>query len=207
MTHWKGRSDSPEWWAVLEAVRGGLAFDIGANGGTVTQMFARNFAKVVAVEPAVESFVDLQNGAADNVVCIRAACGAKDGTIPLFVRDRSIRTGQLVAADSEIVHPGWGDVEGTRTVRSFRLDTLSDIFTVPDVVKIDVEGSEQLVLLGAAETIAAKQTTWLIEIHSAPLGVACAELLAGYTIEKVFHSGYRDESAWRDKHFYLRATP
>ena len=205
MAHWDGISDCPRWWDLLQRQSGDIAFDIGANGGHVSNMFAAKFDKVIVVEPAIESFEDLVENCAPNVTPVQGACAGWDGAITLEVRDNSIRTGQLTAPG--VSHVGWGDVEGGRTVRAVMLDSLVDEYGLPDVVKIDVEGSELAVLQGAGVTLAQKKTAWLIEVHSSELGLQLMPYIAGYDIEKWIHSAYREESRWRTEHYYLWVKP
>ena len=52
MKFWEGSSDCPAYCDLLAQQQGRLAFDIGANGGFVTGMFASGFEEVIALEPA-----------------------------------------------------------------------------------------------------------------------------------------------------------
>jgi methyltransferase FkbM-like protein len=52
----------------------------------------------------------------------------------------------------------------------------------PDLVKIDVDGPEAEILRGSSALLAAKQTAWMVETHSAPLELEVEALFrdAGY---------------------------
>ena len=72
-------------------------------------------------------------------------------------------------------------------VRLARLDTLVGRGEVPapDLIKVDVEGAENMFLEGAMASLRAKRPVVLLEYHSGPLARACAVTLEGlgYRIE------------------------
>jgi hypothetical protein len=76
----------------------------------------------------------------------------------------------------------WDDPITTRTVPCMTLDGMLDDYDIPDLVKIDTEGGEELVLKGAPGLLAERKTSWLIEFHSPKLRRACTAILeaAGY---------------------------
>ena len=59
----------------------------------------------------------------------------------------------------------------------------------PDLIKIDVEGAEELVLLGGVELLKRKKPVLLIEVHSPEIGERCYALLKDiYTSVYVFET-------------------
>jgi FkbM family methyltransferase len=64
----------------------------------------------------------------------------------LTVAAQAIETRQLVTADP--VPESWGEVVENRSVPCTTLDALTTRFGYPDLVKIDVEGHEDLVMNG-----------------------------------------------------------
>jgi FkbM family methyltransferase len=61
---------------------------------------------------------------------------------------------------------------------------------VPDFIKIDVEGAEELVLKGALKMLMEYKPTLMIEIHSREIGERCQEILSSiYANIKVFETG------------------
>lgn len=196
--HWNGVSDCPLWWSKLHAVGGVRAFDVGANGGEVARMFSCHFDEVFAFEPAEESFRHLRATAPPNVAAFWIAISDHSGSVRLREAAEAIATGQLVTEDSL----GWGETLGYRDVPCSTLDVAAELFGVPDLVKIDVEGHELRVLAGAKDLIAAQRTRWMIEVHAAEFWPSIERTFAGHAVSRQFHSGYAEGSAERDQHSY-----
>src|SRR5438477_7442926 len=93
-----GWSDPVAATARLVSFSGELAFDVGANTGHVAANLAQRFTKVVAFEPAVESFSALKVAmeAYPNVEPLQLAVSDHTGTVELRAADVAIGTGQLV---------------------------------------------------------------------------------------------------------------
>jgi len=150
-----------ERWLLGQDWRGQAVFDIGAWEGVLALFFARAVGPagaVVAFEPHPRHFRRLaENLALNGFAHARAlplALGAYDGAAP-FASD-------AVAGRSRLVTAGAG-----ATVPVARLDTLmaAERLPPPDFIKIDVEGAELDVLLGAEATLAARRPRLLIEVH------------------------------------------
>jgi FkbM family methyltransferase len=160
---------------------GDLAFDVGANTGqSARAMLAGRFSRVVACEPAIESFTSLarEHGADPRVTLLHTAVGETDGELELSVCPHAIANGHLLspALIGRSPHPFFRDEQGRRTVPCVTLDTLAARYGMPGLVKVDTEGSEVLVLRGARS---------LMEWHSPALQEACRELLDGYRQEVI----------------------
>ncbi len=120
------------------------------------------------------------NGAG-NLEIVHAAAAQTTGTV-LF-------TGGLdgqVEGGADTWGAGWGKTE----VAAVSLDDLAARHGSPDLVLIDVEGYEDRVLAGAAATIAAAATTFLVEVH-----VGCGLTVAPARIADFFDSRYHVEVA------------
>lgn len=158
---------------------GSRVFDLGAHQGVVALMLADLVGptgRVVALEADFHNARMAErnrvlNGAA-NLEIVHAAAAQTTGTV-LF-------TGGL---NGHIEDRGgaWGKSE----VAALSLDDLAARYGSPDVVLIDVEGYEDRVLAGAATTIAARRTTFLIEVH-----VGCGLEVPPAQIARVFESLY-----------------
>lgn len=114
------------------------ALDVGAHIGLCAIALAELFTTVRAFEPVDENFRCLQANVPDNVLVEHAALNAIDGTpyrmeLPEFGNSGCWRT----------VFDGYGQ---TRTIDSYML-------TDVDFIKLDVEGAEGFVLLGAMDTL------------------------------------------------------
>jgi FkbM family methyltransferase len=145
-----GLHDVEDMAFLLHVLRAGDLFvDVGANAGSYTVLAgAVAGARVVAFEPAPETFRRLQdnvsaNRMSDRVDCRNMGLGDKDGTLRLSVGEDCMNH-VLSAAEADA--PGV-DVPVRR---------LDDVLASgsPSLIKIDVEGFEDLVLRGAVRTLA-----------------------------------------------------
>ena len=144
---------------------GALVFDVGANIGAYTVLFAQwtgAAGRVVACEPSPPSIAGLReqvrlNGVSDRVDIVEAAVSERPGSAA-FDCGGSSGTNALVP-DAE---------SGAHVIR---VETTSlDAFCAarglhPSVVKIDVEGAELDVLRGARETLARPGVDVFVEFH------------------------------------------
>jgi FkbM family methyltransferase len=133
---------------------GGLVFDIGANQGRLTQVFAEIGARVVAVEPnpALTARVRARYGSA-RVTVEGAAIGDQEGTAELSLgRDSGHSTLSTDWQDAigDAATDRW---DGSVEVPVTTLDALIARHGRPDFVKIDVEGFEPQVLSGLHEPV------------------------------------------------------
>lgn len=201
-----GETDPPAVNKRFTHLRGALAFDIGANCGQSVRRLLPNFAHVVAVEPADESWTVLLDAyeTEPNVTLVRAACTDHDGPVTLDVRD-IIGTGQLTTGP--VGNLPWGEARSTREVPGITVDTLTESHGTPDLLKVDTEGHELFVLQGARQTLGSHPQL-LIEIHSRRNGLACRELLSehGYDdLDVLTHHAYKPNT-WGAKNHYWLAT-
>ena len=140
---------------------GDLVFDIGSHVGDRVASFRRLGARVVALEPqplCVQALGVLY-GDDRQVSVVEAACGARDGILPLHVNSANMTVSSLSgdfveAADGA---QGWAqEVWDTEiTVRVVTLDGLIRRHGRPAFVKIDVEGYEDEVLAGLSQAVPA----------------------------------------------------
>ena len=158
---------NPEEYAAFKAaVRpGAIVFDVGANIGAYTVLFAQwtgAAGRVVAFEPSPQSIAGLReqvrlNGVADRVEIVEAAVSRGPGSAA-FDTGGASGTNALVP-DAE---PG---------AHVIRVETTSlDAFCAaramhPSIVKIDVEGAELDVLRGARDTLARPDVDAFVEFH------------------------------------------
>lgn len=198
----EGGTDCPVWAYTLGQQHGQVAFDVGANGGSVARIFANSFDRVYAFEPCRESYEAMIDGPA-NVRPFCMALSDHGGEIELREASRSIQTGQLVTGDSL----PWGETVGVRKVRASTVDLMCNILDEwPDLVKIDVEGHEVQVLRGAERLIRNGDASFFIEVHAAKYLPDIEQLLDRYEITRFNHTGYRADDPTRDEHFYVRAV-
>ena len=158
----------------------GTVYDIGANVGFYTLLAASRAKRVIAVEPLAENVAYLKRHLDLNGVCNvevwPAAVADKEGDEPFAAaRDRS--QGKL---------GGEGPM-----VRTVTLDRLCEICGPPALIKVDVEGAEYRVLLGAQKCLAAHRPIIFMSTHSISLHRACVTLLtnSGYDVQEVGNDG------------------
>lgn len=155
-----------EYAAFRDAVTpGATVFDVGANLGAYTLLFAQwvgPAGKVVAFEPAPAAATGLRrlvglNEVRDRVEIVEAAVSGAVGTAS-FASDGSSGANALVAAA-----PGG---RGVISVPTTSLDAFCDAHRLrPDVIKIDVEGEELEVLRGARRTLSLPSVQAFLELH------------------------------------------
>jgi FkbM family methyltransferase len=173
---------------------GDVVFDIGANVGLYTRFIAHFGAgQVFAFEPMSEN-VDLLR---KNVALARSgrfevmqmALSDKDGDELLQVDDVMSGTASLDrvrGGEASFGRKIYGLSPLTERVRVARLDTLvaSGKLPPPQVMKIDVEGAEELVLEGASQVILEHRPALAIELHGSELAAAVITRLdrVGYCV-------------------------
>jgi FkbM family methyltransferase len=133
--------------------KGALVFDIGANVGTMTAVFASLGAKVVAVEPNPDCVRHIElTSSREGVEVLQAAVGERNGLAELDVSDRKDKMSSLSTGWREAVAKANGEYDGMwnrkLTVPMITLDTLIERYELPFYIKIDVEGYEGEALIG-----------------------------------------------------------
>jgi methyltransferase, FkbM family len=135
--------------------KGALVFDIGANVGTMTRVFASLGAKVVAVEPNADCLRHIELTTSRAVEVLQAAVGETNGVAVLKVSDCKDKMSSLSAEWREAVTKENRDYEGMwkreMTVPMVTLDALIGRYGMPAYIKVDVEGYEEQALKGLSE--------------------------------------------------------
>ena len=143
---------------------GHLVFDVGANRGEYSEMYAALGASVVAVEPNPE-LVEIVRARVPNAIVEEAAVGAVEGTADLWRGaddGDSTLSKEYRAVLARTIHATMHPLR----VRVTTLDSLIARHGVPHFVKIDVEGFEEAVLRG----LTARPAALSFEFHAALLG-------------------------------------
>lgn len=174
--------------ALVRQVRpGAVVYDIGANIGFFSLLSARltgSAGRVEAFEPVPDSSASVRANAALN------------GFSTITVHDAAVSdrcgVGELLLP----AEAGWshltdrGRHPDTRRALRVRLITLDEeiaagAFPPPDVVKIDVEGSEVAVLRGLATTLRSRDVTVICELHG--MNAELVELMhgLGYSLQNL----------------------
>jgi len=138
----------------LEAARGAVVYDVGANVGVWTALaLARGAKAVIAIEPSI-ACIPLLGEIRDlyhaPVIVVLAAAGDGEGLGHLAVNGPTDATNHLASDGAPIL--------------TTRLDGLAQRTGFePDLVKVDVEGAEVAVLRGMSRLT--RWPTTLVELH------------------------------------------
>lgn len=140
----------------------GEALDIGANIGNHALFFSEFFKKVIAFEPNNRTFrvLSLNKELVDNIECHELGLSDYDGEAQLLAP-----IGHLGC--SAIVDTAGANIQ---KIRIRKLDSMADDLDKVRLVKIDVEGHEFQVLLGAKNVIAKHRPIILFEQHQSDFG-------------------------------------
>ncbi len=155
-----------EYTAFKAAIRpGAVAFDVGANIGAYTLLFAHLVGptgRVIAFEPSPRSIGGLRehlrlNDTAARVEVVDAAVSGAVGTAAFDCAG---------ASGANALVPGVAAGAATITVKTTTLDDFCERRGVyPSVIKIDVEGAELDVLRGGRRTLARPGIAVFVEFH------------------------------------------
>lgn len=152
--------------AVIATVKPGMTvIDIGAHIGYYTLLFAKCVGlngRVVAFEPLPANFELLErNIQLNELTCVQAFSQA------VFSGNEEL----ILTVPDDLPHSGDASVFQNRGAKQFRvpaiaLDTFCESAGLrPDILKMDVEGAEYDVLMGARKTIDRFSPKLLIELH------------------------------------------
>ncbi len=124
-----------------------VAIDAGAHVGTWSKTLAGRFSRVLAFEPSPDTFAALQTNMdafdCHNVATYNQALGALPGHVSMTNSARGL---ELQNTGARYVQDDPASLIERITVDSLNLPTLG-------LLKMDVEGSEPLILMGARATL------------------------------------------------------
>jgi FkbM family methyltransferase len=141
------------------------ALDVGANIGCTALALGERSRKVIAFEPAPATFAFLKrnvsNSGLKNVDVVNSALGAERGDAEIIYA-ASNRSGAFVSNHTSVTR----DHVSEKIVIQ-RLDDLMPSLDIPrvDFMKLDVEGFEQSVITGAAQTISQFKPVVMLELN------------------------------------------
>jgi FkbM family methyltransferase len=171
--------------------RGGTALDVGAWYGPWSRALASRADRVIAFEPNPSVALVLRRTVPANVEVVEAVAGAGTTTtaqlwVPLSGRGTEGIASTLAHADDAV----------PVTVPATTLDAVvaEQVQGAVSIIKIDVEGAEQAVLAGAADTLATHRPVLLIELeyHRSDVDATVAGLTGlGYVAEVLVDGAWR----------------
>lgn len=172
-----------QWLSSLsgENIFDGLVVDVGANIGNHSLYFSDFFTEVLAFEPHPVTFKLLSINAelASNVKCLNFGLSSSEGSAALVIDGRNMSGARV-------------EKNGHGASTSIQLKTLDSALSAADgrpvrLIKIDVEGHESEVLVGAEATIRNHQPIILFEQHATDFAngmTRAIELIRSYGYEK-----------------------
>lgn len=195
---------------LLEDAR--LFVDIGASLGQYT-FFANKCMKggeILAIEAdpiryerLKQNCAEWQVSSSNQINALNAAMSGKDGKIKFYTTNSNISGGLFTNPLAHIDEKkrkavAWEEI----LVDSFKLDTLYND-NVPDLIKMDVEGSELRVLKGAQNILTKGRTKFLIELHEWPDPEGQKNISQVLEFMKTFGYGASD---FHGKTFFIKKT-
>ena len=204
--------NADEYDAFRRDVRpGDVVFDVGANLGAYTLLFAQWVGaqgRVFAFEPAPQPYQGLRqlldaNALASRVTPMQAAVSAVEGTATFFASGTD--------GASRIVD---GVVDGTISGPTVTIDSVCRREGVlPRFIKVDAEGAELDVLRGARETIAAAGADLRLYVEMHPHLWSDVRATRAAIEEEMARQGLRaerldgDPAIWNVEGICLRLVP
>ena len=151
---------------------GGHAWDVGACFGYHTLLMCKLCGprNVLAIEPDPSNRLRLTDNLRRNGFETSSVAATAVGAAPgrLFLRRHSSDPGQSVV-----------DTFGEIEVEVTTLDLLLNAHAPPDLIKVDIEGAENLMLQGATRLLQEVRPAWILEVHGEP-GEEAMELLESH---------------------------
>jgi len=193
--YWFGTHETLVQEVIAALIRpGGVVFDVGAHVGSV----ALGTARLVGSSGHVVAF----DGDPRNVLSLRQSCSRnrfaeRVTVVHAAVWSRSDSKGVIFRCGNR--HPSRGGIEdngckpvladgGVIRVPAITLDEFVGTSGLsPDLLKIDVEGSEYEVLCGASALFQKKRPLIVVEIHHATAAAQVADWLSTYRYLAEWH--------------------
>jgi FkbM family methyltransferase len=181
-----------------------VIYDIGAYIGLLTLFFARNGRQVISYEPNTRNHArlvdNLRLNGLKNVLVRQVGVGSKPGVAtmvasPLMLGGASMEGDVVAGTLNSNLHVLSEQV----FITTLDGDIQEKALPKPDLVKIDVEGFELAVLVGARNTLLAHHPQLFLEMHGETMSLKqknAAEIVAylnelGYTEIRHVESGAR----------------
>jgi FkbM family methyltransferase len=172
------RSEPEQLCLAASLARDGICFDIGANVGLYTLVFARYGKRVFAFEPLPRNLAYLWR-----ILEINHVSNAT--IVPCAISDRLSLASFQIGLNNAL---GKLHEAGTQPIPTVPLDCISNQYdVVPNVLKIDVEGSEMAVLHGADTILKRYHPHILLSTHGPELRSNCRDFLQsrGYAVRDI----------------------
>ena len=178
--------------------------DVGANDGTSINMIRQFYpdVQIYAFDPISQPLEK------KGVTFINSALGSQEGEVILFtpvLRDKFNLTQYSSTERLNVLNQIEADFSLKRQSIKIKetnqsITRLDNFYLVPFFIKIDVEGHELQVLLGARETIKSSRPVLLVEINSADRFLAITDFLKAFNylcMIQYKRNSYKACSVWQ----------
>ena len=170
--------------ALRSLLREGMSvWDVGAHAGYYTLLCAAAVGpsgRVLAVEADPDNAQrcrrNIERNELAHAAVLHCAAWSADGSIR-FTRSTA---GRMSGKPTACATPGTLAEAEQIAVPARTLDSIAGSHSLPDLIKMDVEGAELEVLRGAPQILSARRPVLLIELHSGELHRRVAEWLGGF---------------------------
>jgi FkbM family methyltransferase len=166
---------------VLEALSINVVLDIGGNVGNYARELRRNGfrGKIISFEPILEIFEQLREATAGDPQwsCYNLALGDDEAQTAINVSHNFVSSSLLEVTGASTSAEQATAITRRENIRVTRLDSLRSIILAPSdrvYMKVDVQGFEKQVLVGAVETMA--------QIEAVEMELSLVELYANQTL-------------------------
>ncbi|WP_394758867.1 FkbM family methyltransferase [Flavobacterium sp.] len=164
--------DMDDAWLFYLTKNSEVFYDLGCNIGYISLLAAiqKTNKMIVAVDPNPEALAKtaqnlIINGFGYKAKFISAFIGDVDGEEVKFYTVGSGEAGSMYANHAETASA----INSYYYVKKITIDTIvRETNTIPDLIKIDVEGAENLALKGAVETAKKQIAKIIVEMHALP---------------------------------------
>ncbi len=140
------------------------AIDVGGHVGIFSRHFAEHFEKVYTFEPMANLRECLKLNVPDNVEIMPYCVLDRITTVDFYGATSGNSGSSFICGDERVDKPDLGasyDASNITTVETLTIDSM-DLPSL-GLLKIDAQGSDHLVLFGAAETLPRCKTVVLVE--------------------------------------------
>jgi FkbM family methyltransferase len=184
-----------------------ILFDIGANVGEYALANAQNFSTIISVEASPSTFKKLVNKTKGiNIVCENVAISnSKEDFITFYECNHdTLSTTNLDWLTSSVSRFGHMQKEIRKiSVPTTSLDTLIAKHGMPSLIKIDVEGAEDIVLASLSHKVPTLCFEWASEMRD--VSFRCLDRLDSLGFTK-YHIQLEDKYTYIPDDYYLSST-
>ena len=181
-------------WLINVINDGDIFFDIGANAGYFSLIGSKycGGGQVIAFEPILSNCnvinQHLNENNINNVIVENLAISKNTEKVQFSIQHNNANSH---IENISITHALENKKESIQISAISLDDYIEKYKIIPSVIKVDVEGAENLVLEGATKLLQNFNTTWVISTHSSELFDECKDIMEcyGYAVETLegFH--------------------